>query len=429
MFTTDHNNHAGTVTTPGVVIPFYVYAALSFLWAVFLLCISPAGRYDHYFSPHTLAITHAMALGWGTMIILGASHQLVPVLAEGKLYSHRLAYLTFILAGVGIPLLVYAFYTFNMGVPAKAGAILINSAVLLFLVNVICSRPAAKNENVHVVFVITATCWLFMTTFAGLLLVYNFTHPLLRENSLHYLPLHAHMGIVGWFLLLITGVGSRLIPMFLVSKYTNTKQLWWIYALVNGGLTGFVLLFLYVRRPVLYFLPVACLLAAIVIFICYCYGCYRERIRRQVDGQVKISLLSVLMMIIPLVLLAAAIGFLLTTTENTALVLIYGFSVFFGWLTAIILGMTFKTLPFIVWNKLYHVQAGAGKTPSPKDLFSSRLFNLMALSYLLGFLLFVAGVFAANGGVVRAGAVLLLLCAFLYNLNIFRVTFYKPGWR
>jgi hypothetical protein len=53
----------------------------------------------------------------------------------------------------------------------------------------------------------------------------------------------------------------------------------------------------------------------------------------------------------------------------------------------------------------------------------------MALSYLLGFLLFVAGVLAANGSIVRAGAVLLLLCAFLYNLNIFRVTFYKPGWR
>jgi len=428
MFTADNNN-AGTVTPPGVVIPFYVYAALSFLWAVCLLCLSPADPYSHYFSPHILAITHAMALGWATMIILGASHQLVPVLTEGKLYSHQLAYLTFALAAVGIPLLVYAFYTFNMGLPAKAGAILVNGAVLLFLVNVIGSRPAAKSENVHVVFVVTATCWLLIATFAGLLLVYNFTYPILQENSLYYLPLHAHIGIAGWFLLLITGVGSRLIPMFLLSKYTNTKLLWCIYGLVNGALAGFILLFLYFHYSPLYFLPLFCLLAAIVLFIRYCYGCYKARIRRQVDEQVKISLLSVLMMIIPLVLLAAAIGFLLTAVENASLVLIYGFSVFFGWLTAIILGMTFKTLPFIVWNKLYHVQAGTGKTPNPKDLFSSRLFNLMALSYLLGFLLFVAGMLAANSYIIRTGSVLLLLCAFLYNLNIFRITFYKPGLR
>jgi hypothetical protein len=53
----------------------------------------------------------------------------------------------------------------------------------------------------------------------------------------------------------------------------------------------------------------------------------------------------------------------------------YGFIIFFGWITAIILGMTFKTLPFIVWNKVYHQQAGKGKTPNPKDLFSATDFS------------------------------------------------------
>jgi hypothetical protein len=37
-------------------------------------------------------------LGWGTMMILGASHQLVPVMIEGKLYSNTLAYLSFAFA-------------------------------------------------------------------------------------------------------------------------------------------------------------------------------------------------------------------------------------------------------------------------------------------------------------------------------------------
>ncbi|HRO70158.1 MAG TPA: cytochrome C oxidase subunit I, partial [Chitinophagaceae bacterium] len=96
-------NVTGTVanTSHKVVIPFYIYAALSFLATTLLLVFSTPAFSQHYFHPHTLAITHIMALGWGTMIVLGASHQLVPVLIERKLYSDTLAFLSFILAAIG----------------------------------------------------------------------------------------------------------------------------------------------------------------------------------------------------------------------------------------------------------------------------------------------------------------------------------------
>lgn len=101
-------------TTYKVVTPFYLYAAISFLAATLLLVFSTEAFTQHHFHPKTLAITHAMALGWGTMIILGASHQLVPVLIEAKLYSNFLAYLSFVLAGIGIPLLVHSFFSFSV---------------------------------------------------------------------------------------------------------------------------------------------------------------------------------------------------------------------------------------------------------------------------------------------------------------------------
>src|SRR6187397_3098138 len=111
-----------------VVLPFYIYAALALLAATILLVFSTPAFTGHHFHPHTLAITHAMALGWGTMIIMGASHQLVPVLIEAKLFSNTMALISFVLAGLGIPLLVYAFYVFNIGWPARWGGILINAA-------------------------------------------------------------------------------------------------------------------------------------------------------------------------------------------------------------------------------------------------------------------------------------------------------------
>ncbi len=206
MFPPSSNTSLVKNTSYKVVLPFYIYAALSFLVATILLFFSSSAFLQHYFHPKTLAITHLMALGWGTMMILGASHQLVPVLIEGRLHSNVLAWFSFVLAALGIPLLVYGFYNFDFGWPAQWGAILINSGVIFYLINIAISMVRSKKENVHAVFVFTATLWLLITTMVGLFLIYNFTHNILSKDSLAYLPLHAHLGIIGWFLLLVIGV-------------------------------------------------------------------------------------------------------------------------------------------------------------------------------------------------------------------------------
>src|SRR6478609_4213576 len=395
-------------TTYKVVLPFYIYASISFLVSAVLLFFSASGFSQHYFQPHILAITHTMALGWGTMMILGASYQLVPVLIEAKLFSNTLAYLSFILAGLGIPLLVYAFYVFNTGWPARTGGILINAAILVYLINLAASISKSKQENVQSVFVFTAVCWLFITTTFGLILVYNFQYPLLSKESLSYLPFHAHLGIIGWFLLMILGVGSRLIPMFLVSKYVNQNLLWWIYALINAGLIGFAGLSIFLKGSPLILLTVALVAAAALLFGYYIFQSYKQRIRRQVDKPMQISLFSIIIAVVPLIVLILIMVCSMVIKDNTRLVLSYGFTIFFGWVTAIILGMTFKTLPFIVWNKMYHKKAGLGKTPDPKELFSTKIFMAMAIIYIAGFFLFSIGIMFSYIPLLRSSALLLL---------------------
>lgn len=413
-------------TSYKVVLPFYLYAGISLLAATLLLVFSTPSFLQHYFHPHTLAITHTMALGWGTMMILGASHQLVPVLIESKLYSNALAYLSFLFAATGIPLLVIGFYQFDFGWPAQSGAILINAAILCYLVNIGMSMARSKNENVHAVFVFTGTLWLVITIGIGLFLVYNFTYNILSKDSLYYLSLHAHLGIVGWFLLIVIGVGSRLIPMFLISKYENRKMLWWIYSLINFALIIFLFFFLYIRITWLYLLPLVAIALALIFFGNYCYHCYTARLRKKVDNQVKISLLSVYMMALPLIFLLAVILLLLFSVDNVHLILTYGFCIFFGWITAIIFGMTFKTLPFIVWNKVYHAKAGLGRTPNPKELFNDKIFVIMGSSYLAGFILFATGILISNEVILKIAAILLLVSAVLYNGNVWKAITHKP---
>lgn len=416
--TANHTNHAQT-TPAKLVLPFYLYAALSFLTATILLLISVKDFTGHFFNPHILAVTHIMALGWCTMIILGASHQLVPVIIEGCLYSPFLAMSSFILAAIGIPLLVYGFYQFNMGWPAKLGGILIVLALLSYAVNLGLSISKSGKESVQSSFILSASLWLLITTIVGLLLVYNFTIPLLQRNSVEYLSFHAHIGIVGWFLLLVIGVGSRLIPMFLISKYQNNGILWWIFGLVNSGLLAFAGFFLYNGAAYLFFIPLFMILAGVFLFIYYCYQAYRERIRKKVDDPMKLSLGSILIMALPALVMIVVLVMLTGMQEAPSkLVLAYGFLVFFGWLTAIILGMTFKTLPFIIWNKVYHRLLGKVKAPNPRELFNDKMVQAMLYCFFAGAGVFFMGILWESIGLLRVGAVLLLVTAIVYNWNV-----------
>jgi hypothetical protein len=411
-------------TSYKVVLPFYLFAALSFLTACVLLLANTDAVHQHYFHPRTLAISHLMALGWGTMIILGASYQLLPVLIEGRLSSEGLAYGSFLFAAAGIPLLVTGFYVFHTGALLQAGAVLVNAGILCYLVNVLSSIYESGKHDIHAWFMAAASVWLFATTFFGLLLVFNFTHAWLPADSISYLSLHAHMGLAGWFLLLVLGVASRLIPMFLISKYSNARIMRWIFGLVNGGLIGFILLRGLGGDPRLYYTPFLLVLAAILLFAIFCYKAYKSRIRKSLDPQMKLSGMFVAQLFLPLACLMVVI-WLVSEDAGADMVLLYGFCIFFGWLTAIILAMTFKTLPFIVWNKVYQDQA-SGQTPAPKELFSGTLFRLMTIAYLAGFFVFVSGMVSRSDILLKTGAAALLLAAMLYVCNVGKTLLHQP---
>ena len=425
MFAASSASGLQQTTSYWVVLPFYLFAAVSFLVSCILLLLNTDVVHLHYFNPQTLAITHLMALGWGTMIILGASHQLLPVLIEGKLASYPLAYFSFFLAATGIPLLVTGFYLFDTGLILQSGGILVNASVICYFLNVITSIGDSKKYTVHAWFMATAALWLFSTTFFGLILVFNFSRLWLPENSIEYLSLHAHMGLAGWFLLLVLGVASRLIPMFLISKYDSPKTMWWIFGLINGGLLGFVLLKTFAFYKSFYYAPFALVFIGLLLFINYCYQAYKVRIRKHVDEQMKISLIAVAMLLLPMITLLIVI-YLISPDSKSNLILLYGFCIFFGWITALIMGMTFKTLPFIVWNKVYHSRA-VGKTPSPKELFSEPLFRIMAILYLLGFFLFLAGIISLNDVLLKSGAVSLVASALVYVWNVAITIFHQPA--
>ena len=175
------------------------------------------------------------------------------------------------------------------------------------------------------------------------------------------------------------------------------------------------------------FIPVIMILIAISLFVFYCIRAFQNRMRSKLDEQMKISLISVAMMLFLILLFIIIISMLCFSEVKPSLVLTYGFLIFFGWLSSLMLGMTFKTLPFIVWNKVYHHRAAFGNTPSPKKLFEHTIFKIMCIIYLIGFSIFAIGIILASPYLLKIGAFLIIITSILYNINVFKIILHKAS--
>lgn len=410
----------------GVVIPHYICGALFFVVLCFLILFSSDAFIGHYFHPKLLTIIHIAALGWGTMIIFGALYQLLPVILETPLYNETLAKITFVTFTAGVICLAWAFWNFYVGIHIQVAAVLLLLSFSLLLVNVVMTANKAPKWTTEADFILTSAVWLLLTGLLGTLMAFNFTYPLLSKSHLLFLKIHAHLGIAGWFVLLIMGVGSKLIPMFLLSHNLNVKKLNYAYYLVNIGLIGFSADLFF--RDENAFLQVYALLivSGILFFISFLYEAYKKRVRQQLDIGLKHSFMAFLFFLLP-ILIGIVLSFKPSLNDKFMLqiYLVYGASIFFGFISSLILGQTFKTLPFIIWVHKYSKVAGQQKTILPKDLYSQNLVKAQYAIYLVALPLLIIGILLSVSLVIKTGAVLLLATAVLYTINVLKIVMHN----
>ena len=290
---------------------------------------------------------------------------------------------------------------------------------------VILSYKNSKKKNVSSKFVITAIFWLGATEFVGTLIALNFKYNFLTEIHLHYLKIHAAIGLIGWFLLLIIGVGSTLIPMFLVSHQLNEKKLKIAYILINVGLLALSLNWFLVNYTVvspLFWLAIA---VGVLFFFSFVFEAYNKRIRKKLDIGMKHTLISMLSVFLPIVIsLIVMMGFGMEEKLLIRVTTLYGFTVIFGFITTLILGQTYKTLPFVIWLDKYKGLVGKTKTPMPRELYSENIAKGQLYLYLIFIVCMILGFIFNNIIMIRLGSYTLLVVAILYNINVFKIVFH-----
>ncbi len=411
---------------PAVVLPHFAFSALSFLFLSMFTILSANDLTGHFFNGKILAITHFATLGWISMVIFGALYQLIPVVMEVALYSERLAKINFTFFATGIIVLVYAFWVNNYGMPLLIAATVLLIAIILFAINIILTAKSSKKWNIESSFIVASVIWLLTTAILGFLISANFKHTFLPAAHLEYLKAHAHAGMVGWFLLLIIGVGAVLIPMFFLSHNLNRKRLQWAFYLINAGLLIYFIDTVFIHLNI-FIVPVLLVAAGIVFFMLFVYQSYKKRVRKKLDVSLKHTVLSIILLILPIIL-AAFISIAPKSISGSLMLrvtIIYGMSILLGFVTSLILGQAYKTLPFILWLQKYQHLVGKYKTPLPKDLYSEKILEAQFWVYIITIVTLFAGVLINLTWLIHTGAYLLLFTAILYNINIYKIFTHK----
>ncbi len=411
--------------SPKVVVPHYVFGGLTLLLTSLLIVFYPKSFTQHFFSAQLLAITHLLVLGWITMIIFGALYQLLPVIMEVKLYSEQLAKFSFGLLGIGTIMLAFAFWHFSFdSIMYVAGSSIVIS-VGLFVANVLLTAQSSNKKVIERTFIISSVIWLLFTVLAGLTLAINLSHPFLKVSHIELLKLHAHAGLVGWFIQLIIGVSSKLLPMFMVAHGVGTKRLNFAFYAINIGLlVGIVSLYLQIKIGIV--ISAVLIVAGIISYLSFLIESYKKRIKKQLDIGMKQSALSYAILVIPLFLVFTLLfNFEFLDNLTLPLSVAYGSAIVIGFITSLVMGQTYKTLPFIVWLKVYKGRVGKVVLPLPKDLYSEKVANAQVWLFAAGFVFLLIGISSSSKNLVMLGGIILLLSVTLYNFNILKIVFHK----
>lgn len=408
----------------GVVVPHFVFAGLSFLIAAIMLIFGDSFLTGNYFEAHLLAITHIAALGWGVMIVMGALYQLIPVVFEVGLFSENLAKFTFLLFGISVLWMVHVFWTNSFIKMMPLVSVLMFSAVILFIINVVASTLRSHKRTIQSYYIWAAMFWLFMTALFGLLMALNYKYNFLSHSHLEFLRMHASMGVLGWFTSLIIGIGSLLLPMFFVSHQLNEDYMRWSFYSFQAGVGGLILNWFFTDLRALTIIFWLLIVSGMLLFILYAHQSYRKRMRKKLDIGMKQSVLSMLFLFIPIII--GTISFFTHSgVWQLRFSILYIFSFLFMFISAIILGQTYKTIPFIVWLDRYQAWVGKAKTPLPRELYSETIADIHFYTYLVSVAALVGGILSGNTLILKTGSIFMLLTAIIYNINLFKIVFHK----
>jgi len=431
---------------PSVSLPlrFMLTGLLALLGAVGWIIARPSILASYHYNQYVIAATHLVVLGFICTVVMGAMYQLVPVALETKLYSERLAKWQFVIHVIGFVGMVWMFNVWDMKQVGHFGSALA-LGVGLFVYNMARTLWRVPKWSIVATAITAALTWFSLTILVGLSIAaakcaYESTEGLAtaegvkqvvgglqvvagivsRFDAIGAMHAHAHLGVVGFFVMLIVGVSYRLIPMFTLTEVQSKRRAALSILLLNIGLAGSVVTIL-LRSPLkIAFAVIA--VSGLALFGWELHAMLRARKRPVLDWGLKGFLVAVALLI-PVCPLALVLSWPTLPMNQFFGMLenVYGFLGLFGVVTLAILGMLHKILPFLVWFGVYSPHVGRAQLPLTSQMVSERAQAGGLFAYLAGLVVISVAILREHEMCVRVGGALLLASLLLFGWNAAKV--------
>ena len=385
-----------------------VYLAIghaALLFALFVAALVPASIDTFFYHPRMFAVVHLVTLGWITHSILGATYLAAPMALRAELPAGKLDGWACAFVSIGASGVVAHFWLEGYSGVAYSGG------MLLLAFGYLAIRALVG----------TAYLNLLATALYGTLLSINKNHPFLPGDHLDNVYAHAHLGLVGWGLLMFFGVGLRMLPMYLPAKPPPDKSAWALLLLVEGGLIALGACWIVAPDSARWAALVVAL--GVAWFARLVIGMLRNRLpappalRRPDIGMLQV------LAALGYLALATGTGLYLVFAERLDLgaVMAYGTFVLLGFFGQLILGIEMRLLPMYAWISSW-TASGYEKLPvSPHERPVRPLQAVCLVAWTIGVPCMAYGLWHAEHRVVSAAAWTLIAGTLAATANTVRV--------
>jgi hypothetical protein len=358
------------MSPPGDLLParslpllYFGFAHLCLFAASAALVVRPglAGAGVHH--PRMVALVHLVTLGWISGSILGAFYIVAPLALRMPFRPGVLDRGAFVAFAAGVAGMAHRFWTGEYAAMAWA-SVLVLAAVVHVAVRAWRGLPRAPVPFAVKLHVALAFANIVVGGLFGMLVGLDRAYGWFSWPPLAAAVAHAHLATVGWALMMVVGLGYRLLPMVLPAAMPAGRSIWWSALLLEAGL-GLLVLSLTVTGGTTF--AALLVVAGLVVFFSHVRAILRRRLPPPAalprpDWATRQTLVS-----LGWLLVAALSGILLTTPLPAPWVVpvgwLYGTAGLVGFLAQIIVGIQGRLLPLHGWYRMLE----AGGTPPARS--------------------------------------------------------------
>ena len=378
-----------------------------------LVAVAPDLAMARFLSPRVLAVTHLYTLGVIVASIFGALYQFYPMSLGAGARSIRVGVAGAWLLHTGVALLVIGFW-FWRPVLQAAGWCALFVAIGCVSWNLLPQRRRMSQGRRAGAYVSAAHSMLgFALLLAGARIGASLGW--WGIDRLGMIAAHFHLAAFGFAGLTAVGVGSRMLPMFLVAGPAPE----WPMRVIGPAAVGGLLLLsagLVVGLLPAVWLGVIIGLAAAVLFLRLIAGFFRRRLVRRLEptfGHVLVAFSSLVLA------LALGVTQLVLPGMSARGWAMYGELILLGWLVIFISGIWYRLFAFLIWLHFYG-RTGTRARPAADLVHHQTAWVALGL-LTAGVLLLVGGTAATSPVGAHTGAVGVLTGSLLIAAQYVRI--------